>query len=115
MVPMKIHFIAIIVNVTRIHNLNVIMENVFLNFGIVILMMIVVMIRMSRRIFAEIETVAPVGKNVLQGTIIVAFPVGCSVMEKMIVEIILMKHIQKCVQFVIKQAILNAKTIDVYH
>jgi len=84
---------AIIENVTKTLNSNARMENAFLNYGSVTLMMIVVITQMSLHIDVGIETVPLVGKNVPQEITIDAFLVGCSAMEKMIVEIILMKLI----------------------
>lgn len=115
MAPMKIQPFVIIVIVIKIHNTNVIMANVYRNFGIVILMMIVVIIRMNQHIYAVIEIVVPDGENVHQDIIIVAYQVGYSVMVKMIVAIILMKQIQNYVQYVILRVILNVKMIAVFH
>lgn len=111
MVRMKIQPFAINVIVIHTLNSNVKTANVFQNCGIVTSMMIVATILMNLHIFVEIVIVQLVGKNVHQDIIIVVFQAGFSVTVKMIVAIILMKHILNCVQNVRVPAISSAKMI----
>lgn len=100
MVRTKIQLYVTIVIVTKIPNTNVIMENVYRSYGIVILMMIVAIVRMSRPTYVEIEIAVQDGESVHHDITTVVFQVGCSVMAKMIVVIIRMKRIQNYAPYV---------------
>jgi hypothetical protein len=91
------------------------MENVYRNYGSVILMTTAAITLTNRRTDAEIEIVALDGKSVPQETTIDVFPVGFSVMVKMIVVIIVMKIIQNSVPNVTTSETSNAKMENVFH
>jgi hypothetical protein len=103
---------AIIGNVIKKRNFPVTMENVYLFYGGVISIMIVEMIVMSQLISVETTTVLLVGVVVRVTQIIVVYRNGCSVMEKMIVEMAPMS-LPKIVHPVKKREISNVKIEDV--
>lgn len=94
-------------------NLLVKMVDVFPNCGCVTLTMIVVMIQTSQHICVDSEIVRQDGNVVLVKVIIVAFPSGCSVMAKMIVEMDLMNYLN-IVQNVLLKPTSNVAIIDVF-
>lgn len=115
MVRMKILLYVIHANAIETHNSDAKMENVYRNYGSVILMTTAAITLTNRRTDAEIEIVALDGKSVPQETTIDVFPVGFSAMAKMIVVIILMKLIQNSVPNVTTSETSNAKMESVFH
>jgi len=103
---------AIIGNVIKKRNFHVTMENVYLFYGGVISIMIVEMIVTSQLIYAGTTTVLLVGVVAQVMQIIVVYRNGCSVMEKMIVEMAPMS-LPKIVHPVKKREISNVKIEDV--
>lgn len=85
----------------------------FPNCGCVTSIMTVEMILMNQHINVVSRTVQMVGNVVQVALIIDAFPSGCSVMERMIVEMDLMSC-QRTVQNAMKLVIFNARIIVVY-
>ena len=103
---------AIIGNVIKKRNFHVTMANVYLFYGGVISIMIVEMIVTSQLIYAGTTTVLLVGVVAQVMQIIVVYRNGCSVMEKMIVEMAPMS-LPKIVHPVKKREISNVKIEDV--
>ena len=112
--PNFLHFtLQIIENATKKPSFLATTENASQFYGVVILITIVETTVMSLHTFAETETVQLVGAVVLVMLTTAAFPNGCSVMEKMIVEMD-QTNFRKIVQLVKKKETLNAKIEDVF-